>query len=97
MDTNTEEYLNYIIQPSKIAGNCSLERIELYINDINARLDKIKKLTPEYITREVLNDADRFEKILASLYLAYTIKESGVSYILPPTGMSWLLNCNLNP
>jgi hypothetical protein len=97
MDTNSEEYLNYIIQPSKIAANCSLERIELYINDINARLDKLKKLNLEYITRDVLNDAARFEKILASLYLAYTIKESGVSYILPPPGMSWLLNCNLNP
>ncbi len=97
MNINTDEYLNYMIQPSKIAANCSLERIELYINDINARLDKIKKLNIENITRDLLNDAERFEKILASLYLAYTIKESGVSYILPPTGMSWLLNCNLNP
>ncbi len=97
MDTNTDEYLNYMIQPSKIAANCSLERIELYITDINTRLNEIKKLSPVYITQELLNDADRFEKILASLYLAHIIKESGLSYILPPTGMSWLLNCNLNP
>lgn len=91
------EYFNYIINPSKIAGNCSLEKINFYINDFTARLDKFKTLPPQYITQELVNKAYQLEIILASLNLAYIMKESEIVSIPAPSGMSWLLNCNLNP
>ena len=91
------EYFNYIINPSKIAGNFSLEKINLYIIEFTTRLDKIKTVPPEYITQELINKAYQFEIILASLNFAYMMKESGIGTIPAPSGMSWLLNCNLNP
>ncbi len=100
MDPNltiTSEYFNYVINPSKIAGNCSVEKINYYIIDFTARLEKIKNLHPEYLTQELINKAYQLEIILDSLNLAYILKESGIVSIPPPSGMSWLLNCNLNP
>ena len=91
------EHFNYIINPSKIAGNLSLEKINLYINDFTAKLEKIKTVPPQYITQELVNKAYKCEIILASLNFAYMMKESGIGTIPPPSGMSWLLNCNLNP
>ena len=91
------EYFNYIINPSKIAGNSSLEKINLYIIEFTSRLDKIKTLPPQYITEEVVNKAYQLQIILASLNLAYIMKESEIVSIPAPSGMSWLLNCNLNP
>ncbi len=95
--TISYEYFNYIINPSKIAGNCSLEKINLYIIDFTDRLEKIKILNPAYLTQDLINKAYRLEIVLASLNLAYIIRESDIGYISPPSGMSWLLNCNLNP
>jgi hypothetical protein len=95
--TISDEYFNYIINPSKIAGNFSVEKINLYIIEFTTRLDKIKTLPPQYITQELVSKAHQFKIILASLNLAYIMKESEIVSIPPPSGMSWLLNCNLNP
>lgn len=92
-----EEYINQVINPYKIAANFSLEKIELYINNLNGKLNKIKKLNPKDITQDILNNKEKYERILAALCLAYTMKESGITYIAPPEGMNWLLNCNLKP
>ena len=90
-------YLNYIIHPSKIAANFSLEKIDLYITDIKARLVHLKKINPQDFTQDLINNINRFETILASLNLAYVIKESGVSHISPPDGMGWIANSYLTP
>ncbi len=95
--TISYEYFNYIINPSKIAGNCSVEKINFYIIDFSARLEKIKTLPPQYMTQELYNKAFQLQIILSSLNFAYMMKESGITFIPPPSGMSWLLNCNLNP
>ncbi len=93
----SNEYFNYIINPSKIACNCSLEKINYYIADFSDRLQKIKELNPEYINQDLINKANRLEIVLASLNLAYIIRESDIAFISPPSGMGWLMNCNLNP
>ncbi len=97
MDSNTYDYLNYIVNPSKIATNFSFEKMNIYITIINEKLEKIKNINPENITQDVLNDKIKFENMLTSLYLAYIIKESSILYIPAPDGMGWLLNCNLKP
>jgi hypothetical protein len=93
----SDEYFNYIINPTKIAGNYSLEKISYYIMDFSDRLQKIKASRSQYLTQELLNKINRLEVVLASLNLAYIIRESDIAFIPPPSGMSWLLNCNLNP
>jgi hypothetical protein len=87
-----EEYINQVVKPYKIAANFSLEKMDSYINIINSKLNKIKKLNPEDITQVILNNKEKYERILAALCLAYTMKEEGITYISAPEGMNSLLN-----
>lgn len=90
-----DNYLNYIIQPYKIAANYSLEKMDFHIANITMKLESINKINPEFMTQEQLRDKQKCETILSSIYLAYIFKDSGILYVSPPDGMNWLLNCNL--